>query len=103
MPVGVRGIYSPPAEELDPLLGDVTLAQRAFDVHFPAAAAPVPAFVSTNEGVNANQRTALLENALGPFPDTVVRSKTDWIDVRAGGIDMILKDPPTCCSPSPSW
>jgi putative ABC transport system permease protein len=88
VPLGVRGIYEPPAEELDPLLGEVTLAQRAFDVHFPRPR-DLFAFVDTNEGVSANQ-TALLEQALKPFPDTVVRSKSGWIDERAGGLDMIL-------------
>jgi putative ABC transport system permease protein len=86
--LGVRGIYEPPAEELDPLLGEVTLAQRAFDVHFPRPR-DLFAFVDTNDGVNANQ-TALLQQALGPFPDTVVRSKTGWIAERAAGLDMIL-------------
>jgi putative ABC transport system permease protein len=88
VPLGVRGIYEPPAEELDPLLGELTIAQRAFDVHFPRPR-DLFAFVDTNEGVSANQ-TALLKQALGPFPDTVVRSKSGWIDERAGGLDMIL-------------
>ena len=88
VPLEVRGIYEPPAEELDPLLGDLTIAQRAFDVHFPRPK-DLFSFVDTNDGVTSGQ-TAALERALGPFPDTVVRSKDGWIEERAGGLDMIL-------------
>jgi putative ABC transport system permease protein len=88
VPLVVRGIYEPPAEELDPLLGNVTVAQRAFDVHFPRPR-DLFTFVDTTSGVTATQ-TAALERALAPYPDTVVRSKADWVEVRAGGIDIIL-------------
>jgi putative ABC transport system permease protein len=88
VPLVVRGIYEPPAEELDPLLGNVTVAQRAFDVHFPRPR-DLFAFVDTNDGVTSEQ-TAALKTALGPYPDTVVRSKTGWVEERAGGLDMIL-------------
>jgi putative ABC transport system permease protein len=88
LPLQVRGIYEPPAEELDPLLGDVTIAQRAFDTHFPRPR-DLFTFVDTNEGVSSAQ-TAALEQALDPYPGTVVRSKSGWIEERAGGLDMIL-------------
>jgi putative ABC transport system permease protein len=84
----VRGIYSPPAEELDPLLGEITLAKRAFDAHFPRPK-DLFAFVDTRDGVSSVQ-TATLERALGPYPDAVVRTKPDWIDEHAGEIDQIL-------------
>jgi putative ABC transport system permease protein len=84
----VRGIYKPPAEQLDPLLGEVTLAQRAFDTHFPRPK-DMFVFVDTNAGVTS-QATAALDTALGPYPDTVVRTDSAWITERAGGIDMIL-------------
>jgi len=86
--LGVRGIDKPPAGDLDELLGDVTIAQRAFDAHF-ARPRDLFAFVDTNDGVSSNQ-TALLEHSLGPYPDTVLRSKSGWIEKRAGGLDMIL-------------
>jgi putative ABC transport system permease protein len=88
VPLDVRGIYKPPAEDLDPLLGELTIAQRAFDTHFPRPR-DLFAFVDTNDGVNAEQ-TAALERALGPYPDTVLRSKSGWVEERAGGLDMIL-------------
>jgi putative ABC transport system permease protein len=88
VPLVVRGIYKPPSEDLDPLLGDVTLAQRAFDTHFPRPK-DLFSFVDTDEGVTS-QTTAGLEKVLGPFPDAVLRSKADWVDERAGGIDTIL-------------
>ena len=88
VPLEVRGIYEPPAEELDPLLGDLTIAQRAFDVHFPRPK-DLFSFVDTDDGVTSAQTTAL-ERSLDPFPDTVVRSKNGWIEERAGGLDMIL-------------
>jgi putative ABC transport system permease protein len=88
VPLVVRGIYSPPAEELDPLLGEVTLAKRAFDVHFPRPK-DLFAFVDTRGGVSSGQ-TAALERALAPYPDAVVRTKPDWIDEHAGEIDQIL-------------
>jgi putative ABC transport system permease protein len=88
VPLVVRGIYDPPAEELDALLGNVTLAQRAFDTHFPRPK-DLFVFVDTNEG-DTSQATAALNKALDPYPDAVVRTKADWIDERAGGIDMIL-------------
>jgi putative ABC transport system permease protein len=88
VPLTVRGIDKPPAEQLDPMLGDVTIAQSAFDTHFPRPR-DLFAFVDTNDGVSADQ-TASLERALSAFPDTVVRSKSGWIEERAGGLDMIL-------------
>jgi putative ABC transport system permease protein len=88
VPLVVRGIYKPPSEELDPLLGEVTLAQRAFDTHFPRPK-DLFSFVDTDEGVTS-QTTAGLERVLGPYPDAVLRSKADWVDERAGAIDMIL-------------
>jgi putative ABC transport system permease protein len=88
VPLVVRGIYKPPSEQLDPLLGEVTLAQRAFDQHFPRPK-DLFSFVDTNDGVTS-QTTAALERTLGPFPDAVLHSKADWVDERAGEIDTIL-------------
>jgi putative ABC transport system permease protein len=88
VPLVVRGIYKPPSEQLDPLLGEVTLAQRAFDSHFPRPK-DLFSFVDTDEGVTA-QTTAGLERVLGPFPDAVLHTKADWVDERAGEIDLIL-------------
>jgi putative ABC transport system permease protein len=86
--LGVRGIYDPPAEELDPLLGEVTLAQRAFDVHFPRPK-DLFVFVDTNEGTTS-QATAALTKVLDPFPDSELHTKAGWVDERASGIDQIL-------------
>ena len=88
VPLVVRGIYKPPSEELDPLLGEVTLAQRAFDTHFPRPK-DLFSFVDTDEGVTS-QTTAGLERVLGPYPDAVLHTKAAWVDERAGGIDTIL-------------
>jgi putative ABC transport system permease protein len=88
VPLVVRGIYKPPSEQLDPLLGEVTLAQRAFDQHFPRPK-DLFSFVDTDEGVTS-QTTAALERTLGPFPDAVLHSKAAWVDERAGEIDTIL-------------
>ena len=88
VPLVVRGIYKPPSEQLDPLLGEVTLAQRAFDQHFPRPK-DLFSFVDTNEGVTS-QTTAALTRTLDPFPDAVLHSKADWVDERAGAIDLIL-------------
>ena len=88
VPLVVRGIYKPPSEELDPLLGEVTLAQRAFDTHFPRPK-DLFSFVDTDEGVTS-QTTAGLERVLGPYPDAVLHTRADWVDERAGGIDTIL-------------
>jgi putative ABC transport system permease protein len=88
VPLVVRGIYKPPAEDLDPLLGDVTLAQRAFDQHFPRPK-DLFSFVDTNPGITS-QQTASLERVLDPFPDAALHTKADWVDERAGGIDTIL-------------
>jgi putative ABC transport system permease protein len=84
----VRGIYDPPAEQLDPLLGEVTLAQRAFDVHFPRPK-DLFVFVDTDEGTTT-QTTAAFNKALAPYPDSKLFTKADWVDERAGGIDQIL-------------
>jgi putative ABC transport system permease protein len=88
VPLVVRGIYKPQSEDIDPLLGEVTLAQRAFDTHFPRPK-DLFSFVDTNEGVTS-QTTAGLEKVLGPFPDAVLQSKAEWVDERAGAIDTIL-------------
>ena len=84
----VRGIYDPPAEQLDALLGSVTLAQRAFDTHFPRPK-DLFVFVDTDDGMTS-QATAALDNTLDPYPDAVVRTNSAWITERAGSIDMIL-------------
>jgi putative ABC transport system permease protein len=88
VPLGVRAIYKPPAEDLDPLLGNLTIAQRAFDAHFPRPR-DLFAFVDTSDGVTADQ-TAALDRALKPYPDTALRTKAGWVDERAGGFDEIL-------------
>jgi putative ABC transport system permease protein len=88
IPLVVRGIYDPPAEQLDALLGSVTLAQRAFDTHFPRTK-DMFVFVDTDDGVTS-QATAALDETLDPYPDAVVRTNSAWITERAGGIDMIL-------------
>lgn len=87
-PLVVRGIYDPPAEQLDALLGDVTLAQRAFDTHFERPK-DLFVFVDTDDGVTS-QATAGLDKTLNAYPDAVVRTNAAWIDERAGGIDKIL-------------
>ena len=63
-PLVVRGIYEPPAEELDALLGAVTLAQRAFDTHFPRPK-DLFVFVDTDDGATP-QATAALNKTLEP-------------------------------------
>ena len=88
VPLVVRGIYKPPSEQLDPLLGEVTLAQRAFDQHFPRPK-DLFSFVDTDEGVTS-QPPRRSSETLGPFPDAVLHTKADWVDERAGGIDIIL-------------
>jgi putative ABC transport system permease protein len=88
VPLVVRGIYAPPAEELDPLLGELTISQRAFDVHFPRPK-DLFAFVDTNEG-DTPAATAALDKALGPYPDAKLFTKAGWVDERAGGIDQVL-------------
>jgi len=88
IPLVVRGIYDPPAEQLDALLGAVTLAQRAFDTHFPQPK-DLFVFVDTNDGVTS-QATASLDKTLNPYPDAKVLTNSAWIKERAGGIDMIL-------------
>jgi putative ABC transport system permease protein len=88
IPLVVRGIYDPPAEELDALLGAVTLSQRAFDSHFPQPK-DLFVFVDTNDGVTS-QATASLDKTLNPYPDAVARTNSAWITERAGSIDMIL-------------
>ena len=84
----VRGIYKPPVEQLDPLLGQVTLAQRAFDTHFPRPK-DLFVFVDTDAGITS-QATAALDKTLGPYPDAALHTNSAWVDERAGGIDMIL-------------
>ena len=66
----------------------VTLAQRAFDTHFPRPK-DLFVFVDTDDGVTS-QATASLDKTLDPYPDAVVRTNSAWITERAGGIDMIL-------------
>jgi putative ABC transport system permease protein len=87
-PLVVRAIYRPPAEQLDALLGEVTLAQRAFDTHFPRPK-DMFVFVDTDDGVTS-QATAALDKTLGAYPDAVVRTNAAWVDERAGSIDQIL-------------
>ena len=87
-PLVVRGIYKPPAEQLDALLGEVTLAQRAFDSHFQRPK-DLFVFVDTFDGVTPRASSAL-DKTLGPYPDAVLRSNAAWVDERAGGVDQVL-------------
>ena len=66
----------------------MTLAQRAFDTHFPRPK-DLFVFVDTDDGITS-QATAALNKTLDPYPDAVVRTNSAWITERAGGIDMIL-------------
>jgi len=84
----VQAIDDAPAEQLDPLFGNVTVSNGSFDAHFPRPRNAFT-FVDTNDGVTS-ANTAALDRALAPFPDTSLRTKSGWVDERAGGIDMIL-------------
>jgi putative ABC transport system permease protein len=45
--------------------------------------------VDTTDGTNS-QTTAALKTALAPYPDAVVRTRADWVEERASGLDSIL-------------
>ena len=84
----VTGIHDPPSDELDPLLGQVAVSQRAFDASFPR---PKDLFTFVDvAGGASSQSTAALKQALSPFPDAVVRTRDGWVDERAKGINKIL-------------
>ena len=84
----VRGIYKPPAEQLDAILGEVTLATRAFDTHFPRPK-DLFVFVDTDEGDTA-AATAALDKTLDPYPDAVLRTNAAWVAERASSLDQVL-------------
>jgi putative ABC transport system permease protein len=88
LPLVVRGIDRPPSESLDPVLGDVTVAQRAFDARFPRPK-NLLTLVDMQGGVTSSN-TAALDQALQPFPDASLRDTPAWVDKRAAGINQIL-------------
>jgi putative ABC transport system permease protein len=84
----VQGIDDPPANELDPLFGDLTISSGSFDAHFPRPR-NLFTFVDTNDGVTGASAAAL-DKTLAPYPDAKLLSKAAWVDERAGGLDKIL-------------
>jgi putative ABC transport system permease protein len=85
LPVRVRAIYKKP---FDPVVGTVQVSQQTFDATFPRPKNLVT-FVDTRGGVTA-QNTAALKQALAPFPDASVRTRTAWIDKRGLELRIIL-------------
>jgi putative ABC transport system permease protein len=88
LPLVVRGVDRPPSEDLDPVLGNMTIAQRAFDARFPRPK-NLLTLVDTQGGVTS-ANTAALDRVLQPFPDASLRDTPAWVDKRAAGINTIL-------------
>ena len=79
--VHVVGIHEPPS--MDSLLGDVAIAQKAFDGAF---ARPQNAFTF----VDGSSKAALAK-ADGGYPDAKLTTQAEFTKSRADGLKMILK------------
>ena len=85
----VKGIFDQPKiAQLDPVLGSVGISQQAFDATFPR---PKNAYTFVNvKGGASEAQTAAFERALASYPDAKVRTRADWVESRAKGIDKLL-------------
>jgi putative ABC transport system permease protein len=76
----VVGIHEPPA--MDSLLGDVAIAQKAFDGVF---ARPQNAFTFVD-----GSSKAALAGAMASYPDAKLTTQAEFVKSRADGLKMIL-------------
>jgi putative ABC transport system permease protein len=87
--VQVTGIHKPPIDQLDPVLGAVTISQRAFDAHFPR---PKNLFTFVDvAGGASTAATTTLRSAVAPYADAKLSDKATWVTNRSNGINKILK------------
>ena len=85
----VKGIFDQPKiSSLDPILGSVGISQAAFDATFPRPK-DIYTFVNVRGG-SSEAATAALSKALAPYPDAKVRTRSDWVEWRAKGVDKLL-------------
>jgi putative ABC transport system permease protein len=86
----VRGIFTmPKIGSLDPVLGSVLISTRAFDATFPR---PKNAYTFLNVAGGASEAaTAKLQRVLAAYPDARLRTRADWVEARASGVDKLLK------------
>jgi putative ABC transport system permease protein len=77
----VRGIYAPP--KFDPLLGQVVLAQKAFDRHFQR---PSDSLVL----LRSNRAEAQLASAVAKYPDARVLTRSAFIADRTKDMQDLL-------------
>jgi putative ABC transport system permease protein len=85
----VKGIFDQPKiSSLDPILGSIGISQAAFDATFPRPK-DIYTFVNVRGG-SSDAATASLARALAPYPDAKVRTRSDWVEWRAKGVDKLL-------------
>jgi putative ABC transport system permease protein len=84
----VAAIHNPYADDLDPLFGDVSVGRATFDAAFPRPK-NLFTFIQTQHGQSPAQSSALTQ-ALGPFPDVKLNTRSQFIDDRVAGINQIL-------------
>ncbi|HYH87620.1 MAG TPA: FtsX-like permease family protein [Solirubrobacteraceae bacterium] len=75
-------------DKLEPLLAKVAIPQEKFDEVFPRPR-NLFSFVEI-EGGATSENTAALQSALKGFPELALDTEAGWVDVRAGGLDMVL-------------
>jgi putative ABC transport system permease protein len=84
----VRGIHAPRFDDIDGLLGDLSISLRAFDAHFPR---PKNLFTFVNaEGGASALTTQAIQQTLAPYPDVTLRTKDQWVTERSGGLNQVL-------------
>ena len=75
-------------DKLEPLLAVVAIRQAKFDQAFPRPR-NLFSFVDIDGGATP-QNTAALQSALKGFPELALDTEAGWVDVRAGGLDIVL-------------
>jgi putative ABC transport system permease protein len=85
----VTGVHKPPIDQIDPVLGNVAISQRAFDTRFPRPK-NMYTFINVAGGANATA-TAALDRAITPFADAKLADKAAWVTNRSNGVNKILK------------
>ena len=83
----LRGVFDPPKGGSP--FGDITISAQRFDREYPNPQ-NLFTFVKTVDGVTDAQTTRLTQ-ALAPFPDAKIQTKSEFIKTQEGGINLLLK------------
>jgi ABC-type antimicrobial peptide transport system permease subunit len=85
----VSAISSPPVfDKVDAILGKVSISSQTFAANFPRPKILL-ALIKVKGGATP-ETTAVLQRAIGTFPDAKLQTKSQWVTTRSNGINKLL-------------